>query len=337
MAYTNTSTMILAGVSGDGQYLAEIVGPVRTLDVNGTIIDGPEETAESQVLPLGTSSFSFGVGPGPLDRHRAVGLRLGRLNFPGPLFRSGYLDSLPATPIEIFEPAWYLITDEDLAANITSSLGTPPFPVPGHPSITVTALSTAIEEGQITVVAEGTHPGGPLGTVSWRFRGGLVIDPVREMVRVGDGTTPQPIAAARSVGEPQLELFGGSPSIPETELILQLLRPALAPYVAGFLATAVTQRLTSTMVAEVGKVVGRLPGAVTTVPPSIVISLERLVIGTFRPTPEAQPRKGLNVLASLGTFGSVIGTLFPDPTNRPGCLSFALIPFLRLRNLATRV
>jgi hypothetical protein len=324
--------MILAGVSGDGGYLAEVVGPVRTLDVNDKIIDGPEETAESQVLPLGTPAFTFGAGPGPSDRHRAVGLRLGRLHFPGPLFRSGYLDTLPATNIEIVEPPWRLITTQDLAANITSSLGTPPFPAPGHPSIIVTALSATIEEGQIAVAAEGTYPGGPLGTVSWRYRGGLVIDPVREMVRVGDGTAPQPIARARSVGEPQLELFGGSPSIPETEAILQLLRPALAPSVAGMLATAVTQQLTMTIVGEVGKVVGRTPGAVSTIPSSVVISLERVVIGTFQPTPDAQPRAGLHMLASLGTFGSVIASLFPDPANRPGCLPAALMPLLRLRS-----
>lgn len=322
MSFALQLTSVFFGPSTDGDLYGQLSYETRQIDPDNIIVEG-DYVAEQTMGPTnGGWSFTSSSTPQPPDR--GVGLRIKRsANAPGALFRSGHVDSLPASAsgtvtVELVGAPWVALTYADLPA----SFGTP-FTLAtrtGEPSVTVTMINLGLQEGSLRVSAEGTYPTPVLGLVAWRFAGNLTLAPSLALTRAN----PQNLFEV-SIGQPSLQLTSAGPSPAEAAVIFALLGPVLARGVAAQVGVYLAPLITKKAIAEVGKKLGRKE--TDPIPSTVVLSAERVIIGTFTPDSSKTPAVlGIHVLAGVGAFDGVVAKLFPQES-RPGCApaSIALV------------
>jgi hypothetical protein len=319
MPFTAEVTSIFFESSTTTTLFGELLYITHQINPSGNIIEG-DYVAETLTGPI-SGTWRFNGEPAPTPPDRGAGLRVRRsANAAGALFRSGYLDQIPvdstgAAALEIVEGPWSLVTNADIP-----SFGTP-FSVPGSPPVEVTSVAIGIQEGSIWIRAEGTTTAAVLGLIAWRFRGDLTLSPAGSLTR----SMPQ-IAFDVQVSNGELELASAGPSPAEASVILAAIRPIITPTVSNRVACTVERQLTTATIAEVGRRLSR-PSQVITLPTDIVLSVDRVVVGTFRPTAASQAVLGVHVLGALGSFGGVIGRLFPQVSSGGrGCRAAMLTP-----------
>jgi hypothetical protein len=148
-----------------------------------------EDVAELTGRDTLGGQVDFGTyGPAPTPPASRIGIRIFRRNagLPGPLFRSGFLGSLPPTTaalpeLEVVEAPWFLLDERTLNDTLQTNL---PRTVDGT---TINSASVVIEEGTVRVRTQGTRPGGPLGTIGFTVNGPFAAMPVSTMSPVEDG------------------------------------------------------------------------------------------------------------------------------------------------------
>ncbi|MEO3810974.1 hypothetical protein ABGB17_18400 [Sphaerisporangium sp. B11E5] len=278
-------------------------------------------------LPLGSATP---FAPPPPSRY--VGLTVSRTGAPGPVYRSGYLNTLPVpsspedttVAVDVFEARWQLVTAQQINNSISPLL---PMTLKGN--IKITDASVKIEEGHITLRAEGTKPEALLGLIGFKYAVNLRVVPETEMDFAGSQNVLRFLPFGATI-----ELTSSGPSIPETQVILKLIEGVVAATVTPQVRSSLESAATAAVYAAVGAFTGRT-GGVGTIPPSVTLTTERAQVGTFRPNPSDPETFGVHLLLAAGTFGSVINALYPA---RPGgsgsgCMPAALV---RLAALISR-
>ena len=331
MSYAGTVSFISfesEGIQGTAPLVGVNVEATRQISPQGDL-EWREAVNDTVTVPLAIDGTPFNFPSGrsaPLAPPSYVGLRFGRTGAPGPVFRSGYRDSLPVASspgdssahVDIIETPWHMVTRLEIADAFVNA-----FPMTGD-GITMDAGQALVDEGYIRVTVNGSTNYGPFGLVTFRFQIDLLLKPETTM----STDVPQNLFVVTTRNE-SLELTGSGPSVPETSAILVLVRPVVLPMVVARINRTAARAVTAAVYQEVGRLTTQTNG-VGTVPDSVVLTVERVIIGTFTPGPNRPAAFGVHVLATVGTFGSVVNTLYPaglpGTGSGRGCAGLALAP-----------
>ena len=297
------------GIQGTGPLVGTNVEATRQTTPQGNLV-WREVVNDTTTAPLTANGAPFTFPSGlsaPLGFPSYVGLRFARTGAPGPVFRSGYRDSLPiasgqsdlSADVDIVELPWQTVSRVQLADSVASGA-----PITKD-DITIDTLNAILNEGYFRVTASGSTVRPVLGLINFRY--GVDVRLTAETAMSTD--VPQNLVDV-ALSNDSLELTSAGPSPAETAVVLQLVRPFVVASTRSTVSQTIARLATSAAYEEVGRFTGRTNG-VGTVPDSVILTAERVVIGTFTPGGSRPATFGVHLLLAAGTFGSVINTLYP--------------------------
>lgn len=299
----------------EGQHQFDNAGRDHWHETNQETVTVPYSTSQNFAMTSGPSATVFGY---------AIGIRVlwSSPIDPGPLFRSGYFQTLPtpqpASPtgqIDIIEAS----TQSFTAGQIATSLPTLPFVLDSMNTIAALPVPTITQAtvgtpGTINVVAVGTSRGFGSTTfpapVTFTYTAPLSISPSNKMDETGPPTdvvivSPNASAATLTFGSTgswvsALEAFLGN-----------LLIGLFMPKVNQAVTLALSKLISDKAIAAAAQLAGG-GSAATMLPPGVVLSATRVTIGTIAGV------SGIHVVPALGMYGPLMKTLFPGGTSAGG-------------------
>lgn len=280
-----------------------------------------ETNLETVTVPFSVSqNFTMSSGPSATLPGYSIGIRVlwSSPIDPGPLFRSGYFQTLPAPKpasptgqIDIIEAPLQSFTE----AQIATSLPTLPFAL--DPMNTITALpvptitpTTVGTPGTINVVAVGTSTGfgsTTLGApVTFTYTAPVLVSPSNKMDETGPPTEVVIVSPKASAATLTFSSTGSWMSALEA-FLGNLLIGLFMPKVNQAITIALSKLISDKAIAAAAQLAGGSSTA-TTLPPGVVLSATRVTVGTVGGV------SGIHVVPALGMYGPLIKTLFPGGT-----------------------
>jgi hypothetical protein len=323
MAYTNEVELYLLQTGGQPPPVEVRVWEGQSVIVPRGPIQWHESVAETVSVPY-TSTFTFSVWSGPIPPPRyLIGYSVHLGSSPGPLFRSGYFETLPPPKpedpngfVSIIE-AKMVSTDQAtlnkaIAAPPPAGLGSPPFTVPDNPDITVTALAVTIISGALRVDVSGTTTkflGTPVG---FSYTVDIILFPA------GMVDTSSVIGAAAS-GPGSLSFRGtGQPGSGQAATFLSVIAGVVEGQMRANIVSTLESNINTAAIGSAAAYLGGMPPP-TTLPPGVVLSASSIRIGTLSGVP------GIHVVPAVSCFGSLRDRFPPpSPSSQRPCVLAAL-------------
>lgn len=233
------------------------------------------------------TGFSFFRGPDFLaNNNHSISLAAYQSGLPGPMFRSGKLDTLPAgspgnaaalVDILLIDPQRFTMTD------INAMIPTP-ITLPDGNIVSTVTLSSAPPSRTLTLVATG-----PYGATTYTYTLAFTIDPS------DDQFDPSGVLSATAIGTGSI-VFTAGPGGGFQAFVDNLFAGLFVRKMTVDVIAAITARLNAAA-ATAGAAAAAAAGANSGLPPGVVLGVRSVVVAS---------NGDLVLLPAIGCFGSII-------------------------------